>query len=316
MLINSEKPVQLVIAGKAPPYDEACKALIKEWTQFIQRHNLYKHVVFLSDYDMLLTENMVQGVDVWINTPRRPWEACGTSGMKVLVNGGINVSELDGWWAEAYTPEVGWAIGDMQDHGDDPGSDSVEAEALYTILEEQVIPAFYERNATGIPVKWVEKIRNSMAKLTPRFSANRTVREYSEKYYLPAAERYLQRAADNGTVGKKIINAKHELENNWSGINFRDVQMENTESGFSCNANIFLNSIDINNVLVELYAEETAKDNAERVIMQLQSSKDDEKLYKGNVQTTRPMCDYTIRIIPMDNNISVPLENSCILWQR
>ncbi len=114
---------------------------------------------------MLLTERLVQGVDVWINTPRRPWEACGTSGMKVLVNGGINLSELDGWWAEAYTPEVGWALGDGQEHGDDPAWDAAEAEALYGLLEREVIPEFYARDHNGIPTAWVKRMRESMAQL-------------------------------------------------------------------------------------------------------------------------------------------------------
>ena len=131
----------------------------------------------------------MQGVDVWINTPRRPWEACGTSGMKVLVNGGINLSELDGWWAEAYTPEVGWALGDGQEHGDDPAWDAVEADALYDLLEREVIPEFYTRDESGIPTAWVKRMRESMARLTPRFSANRAVREYTEQHYLPAASR-------------------------------------------------------------------------------------------------------------------------------
>ena len=121
LLTNPQRPVQLIIAGKAHPADQAGQALIQEWIHFIRQPETRPHVIFLSDYDMLLTEHLVQGVDVWINTPRRPWEACGTSGMKVLVNGGINLSELDGWWAEAYTPEVGWALGDGQEHGDDPG---------------------------------------------------------------------------------------------------------------------------------------------------------------------------------------------------
>ena len=128
LLTNPERPVQLILAGKAHPADQAGQALIQEWTHFIRRPEARPHVIFLSDYDMLLTEHLVQGVDVWINTPRRPWEACGTSGMKVLVNGGINLSELDGWWAEAYTPEVGWALGDGQEHGDDPAWDAVEAD--------------------------------------------------------------------------------------------------------------------------------------------------------------------------------------------
>jgi starch phosphorylase len=133
---------------------------------------------------MQLTEHLVQGMDAWLNTPRRPWEACGTSGMKALVNGGINLSELDGWWAEAYAPEVGWALGDGQEHGDDPTWDAVEAEALYELLEHQVIAEFYTRNDQGIPSAWVTRMRESMARLTPRFSTNRSVSEYTEKYYI------------------------------------------------------------------------------------------------------------------------------------
>jgi starch phosphorylase len=134
LLSNPERPVQLILAGKAHPADQLGQALIQQWTQFIRRPGVRPHAIFLSDYDMLLTEQLVQGVDVWLNTPRRPWEACGTSGMKVLVNGGINISELDGWWAEAYCPEAGWALGDGREHGDDPAWDAAEAEALYDLL--------------------------------------------------------------------------------------------------------------------------------------------------------------------------------------
>ena len=148
---------------------------------------------------------MSHGVDVWIDTPRRPWEASGTSGMKVLVNGGVNLSELDGWWAEAYTPEVGWALGDGQVHGDNPGWDAVEAGALYDLLERKVIPEFYTRDKSGIPGPWVKRMRQSMARLTPRFSANRTVREYAEQRYLPAAAAYRGRAANKGEGGRQVV---------------------------------------------------------------------------------------------------------------
>ena len=186
ILKNPQRPAQLILAGKAHPADQAGQALIQEWTRFIRRSDASPPVVFLADYDMLLAEHLVQGVDVWINTPRRPWEASGTSGMKVLVNGGINLSELDGWWAEAYTPQVGWALGDGQEHGDDPAWDAAEAEALYERLEQEVIPEFYARNEKGIPTAWVARMRESMARLTPRFSASRAVREYTEQHYLPA----------------------------------------------------------------------------------------------------------------------------------
>ena len=226
LLTNPERPVQLIIAGKAHPADQAGQALIQEWIQFIRQPEARPHVIFLSDYDMLLTEHLVQGVDVWINTPRRPWEACGTSGMKVLVNGGINLSELDGWWAEAYTPEVGWALGDGQEHGDDPAWDAVEADALYDLLEREVIPEFYARDESGIPTAWVKRMRESMARLTPRFSANRAVREYTEQHYLPAAAAYRERTADKGAMGRQMVDWQHSLEQKWGTLHFGEVKVE------------------------------------------------------------------------------------------
>ena len=157
ILTNKDRPVQLIIAGKAHPADAEGHALIKKWMKFISRPEARPHVIFLSDYDMILTEHLVQGVDLWINTPRRPWEACGTSGMKVLVNGGLNLSELDGWWAEAYAPEVGWALGDRKEHGEDPNWDRAEANTLYDLLEKEVIPEFYTRDARKIPIAWINK---------------------------------------------------------------------------------------------------------------------------------------------------------------
>lgn len=317
ILTNPEHPVQLVIAGKAPPFDESGKALIRQWVQFIQHHNLYNHVIFLSDYDMFLTENLVQGVDVWLNTPRRPWEASGTSGMKVLVNGGINLSELDGWWAEAYTPEVGWALGDEQVHDDDPAWDATEAVALYDLLEQQVVPEFYKRNQNNIPEHWVARMRKSMATLTTRFSANRTVREYTEQYYLPAAARYRERAADRGAAGKSIVDIKHDLRNKWQQINFGEVRIKNMENGYLFDVQLWLNGINPDNVLVELYAEGRNGAKLERIKMEADSSGDNaEYKYHVQVQASRPANDYTIRIIPSYEGISVPLEDNLNLWQR
>ena len=200
--------------------------MIQEWIQFIRQPETRPHIIFLSDYDMLLAEHLVQGVDVWINTPRRPWEASGTSGMKVLVNGGLNLSELDGWWAEAYTPDVGWALGDGQEHGDDPAWDAIEADALYDLLEREVIPEFYARDEHGIPTAWVKRMRESMARLTPRFSANRTVREYTEQHYLPAAAAYRARAADKGAVGRQMVNWEQTLKQKWATLRFGDVTVQ------------------------------------------------------------------------------------------
>ena len=226
ILTNAQHPVQLILAGKAHPADEPGQALIREWTHFIRRGPPHPPVIFLADYDMLMAEHLVQGVDVWINTPRRPWEASGTSGMKVLVNGGINLSELDGWWVEAYTPEVGWALGGGQEHGDDPAWDAAEAEALYERLEHEVIPEFYSRDGNGIPVAWVARVRESMARLTPQFSANRTVREYTEEHYLPVATSYLARAAEAGATGRQIVDWQHNLEKKWATLRFGEVTVK------------------------------------------------------------------------------------------
>jgi starch phosphorylase len=206
---------------------------------------------------MHLTEQLVQGVDVWLNTPRRPWEACGTSGMKVLVNGGLNLSELDGWWAEAYTPEVGWALGDGQEHDSDPAWDALEAEALYTLLEREVIPEFYTRNEQGIPDAWVTRMRESMARLTPHFSTNRAVREYTERHYLRAASAYLARAADKGAIGVDIVNWRHTLDQKWAALRFGEVKLETDSERHAFEVQMYLDDIDPEAVRVELYADGT-----------------------------------------------------------
>ncbi len=189
ILCGPQSRTQLILAGKAHPADTTGKAMIKAWTDFIARCNVRPHVIFLVDYDMDLAEHLVHGVDLWLNTPRRPWEASGTSGMKVLANGGLNLSELDGWWAEAYAPEVGWALGDGLEHDHDPAVDAAEAERLYELLEEEIIPEFYDRDADGIPRRWIARVRESMAGLTPRFSTNRMMRRLSGPLLSPRSPR-------------------------------------------------------------------------------------------------------------------------------
>ncbi len=193
MLCAPESKVQLVLSGKAHPADTAGKAMIRQWTEFIRRCNVRPHVIFLVDYDMGIAEHLVHGADVWINTPRRPWEASGTSGMKVLANGGLNLSELDGWWAEAYAPDVGWALGDGLEHDSDPAWDAIEAERLYDLLENEIIPEFYDRDEQGIPRRWIARVRESMARLAPEYSTNRMMKDYLERYYLPGAAAYRER---------------------------------------------------------------------------------------------------------------------------
>jgi starch phosphorylase len=319
LLSNSERPVQLIIAGKAHPADQAGQALIREWVHFIRRPETRPHAIFLSDYDMLLTEHLVQGVDVWINTPRRPWEASGTSGMKVLVNGGINLSELDGWWAEAYTPEVGWALGDGQEHGEDPAWDAAEAEALYDLLEREVIPEFYARDGEGIPTAWVARMRKSMASLTPRFSAERAVREYTEQHYLPAAAAYRDRAANKGAVGSQVAEWRQAVGTEWPALRFGEVKVETGEEQHVFEVQVYLDDLDPNAARVEIYADGIdgggpVRQEMERV-HQLAGAPGG-YAYRARVPATRPAADYAARVIPRRSGVAVPLEAPEILWQR
>jgi starch phosphorylase len=202
LLLNPSRPVQLVVAGKAHPHDGEGKSLVQAFTHFARSTAVRDRVVFLADYDITTSQHIVAGVDVWINSSLRPWEACGTSGMKVLVNGGLDLSTLDGWWAEAYTKDVGWAFGDAGQDGTHFDSAEVAAQ-LYDLLEKEIVPEFYDRDKTGIPRAWVAKVRNCMSVLTPRFSANRMVREYLDQVYTPAATRFRERIADNWAIARE-----------------------------------------------------------------------------------------------------------------
>jgi starch phosphorylase len=316
LLTNSQRPVQLIIAGKAHPADEPGQGLIRQWIQLIRNTEARHHVMFLSDYDMLLTERLVQGADVWLNTPRRPWEASGTSGMKVLANGGINLSELDGWWAEAYTPELGWALGDGREHGDDPQWDAAEAEALYQLLEHEVIPEFYSRDDRGVPMAWVERMRASMVGLTGRFSAARTVREYTEKFYLPAAEGYARRSANQGSMGEQIASWHRDLAQKWAALRFGEVKCRTENGRHVFEAPVYLDGLDLNAVRVEIYASGTPPVRQEMRPLQQLVGTGHAWTYGGEVRADRPAADFTARIVPGYPGAVVPLEAAQIVWQR
>ncbi len=319
LLTNPQRPVQLIMAGKAHPADRAGQALIQQWMHFIRRPEVRPHVIFLSDYDMLLTEHLVQGVDVWLNTPRRPWEACGTSGMKVLVNGGINLSELDGWWAEAYTPEVGWVLGDGREHDSDLAWDAAEAESLYDLLEKEVIPEFYTRDEQGIPNAWVARMRESMARLTPRFSTSRAVCEYTAQHYLPAAAAYRKRAADKGACGVDLVNWRHALDQKWAALRFGEVKLESEGARHIFEAQVYLDELAPEAVRVELYANgdnDTAVERVEMKRVRQLVGAINGYTYRAEVPAARPASDYTVRVIPKHDAAAIPLEDAHILWQR
>jgi starch phosphorylase len=318
ILTNKERPVQLVIAGKAHPQDGPGQEMIQRWIEFIRRGPARSHVVFLADYDMRMAEHLVQGVDLWLNTPRRPWEACGTSGMKVLVNGGLNLSELDGWWAEAYSDEVGWALGDGLEHEDDPAWDAKEAEQLYTVLEQEVIPQFYKRDNSGIPAGWIARVRESMARLTPTFSATRCVLEYTTKYYLPLATAYLRRANDNGKCAKSLLDWKRHLADHWSRLRFGSVHIESTDEFHNFDIQVHLDEMDPDAIQVELYADAAYGDKPIRQTMVRGESLIGQNVwrYSASVPATRSAEDFTPRIVPFHPDAFVPLEALEILWYR
>ena len=318
LLSIPKRPVQLILAGKAHPADQAGQALIQQWVHFVRRPEVRPHVIFLSDYDVQMGEHLVQGVDVWINTPRRPWEACGTSGMKVLVNGGINLSELDGWWAEAYTPEVGWSLGDGQEHGDDPAWDAVEAEALYALLEREVIPEFYTRDENGVPGAWVTRMRESMAQLTPRFSATRAVREYTEQNYLPAATAYRSRSAEKGAAGRVLVDWRHSLDQGWATLRFGDKTVETRGEQHVFEVQVYLKGLDPNAVRVEIYADGlNGGSPVQQEMARIRQLADAPggHVYAATVSAARPVADYSARVIPHCDGVAVPLEEPRILWQ-
>jgi glycogen phosphorylase len=337
MLCGPNSKVQLILAGKAHPADTEGKAMIRQWTEFIGRCMVRPHIMFLVDYDMDIAQHLVHGVDVWINTPRRPWEACGTSGMKVLVNGGLNLSELDGWWAEAYDPAVGWALGDLMEHDSDPAWDAVEADRLYSLLENEIIPEFYDRDDLGIPRRWMARVRESMARLVPEFSSNRMMADYLDGYYLPGAASYRERVAPSGVkttrasrpddVATSIEAWRALLDEHWSDISFMDVAVSTSEgrdgSVHEFKVELQLGQIPPSAVLVEVYADPLPGVPPERHVLMTdvaglkkRPGSPPSYPFRAVIPAVRPVQDYTARVVPWHPSARVPLECSHILWFR
>ena len=310
LLADPVRPVQLVLAGKPHPHDRPGQELVRTWLEFLRHPAVRRRAVFLADYDMQVAEHLVQGVDVWLNVPRRPMEASGTSGMKVLANGGLNLSTLDGWWDEAYSAAVGWAI----DGGDDAG----DAEALFRLLEEQVVPTYYDRGPEGIPHRWVALVRESMARLTPAFSSNRMVRDYTERLYLPAARAYRARSAQRAALGAAIARWRDEVARHWSEVRVEGVELVQAGDRYTATARIALGGLAATAVRVELYADPLPQGDPER--WPLRATGPVEGCagvwdYRGEFPTCRPAAAYTLRVIPYHPAAVVPLEASEIVWQ-
>lgn len=318
LLCDTKHPVQLIVAGKAHPHDNEGKRLVQVLAQFAERPELRDCMVFLEDYEMFLAQELVAGIDVWINTPRRPLEASGTSGMKVLVNGGLNLSALDGWWAEAYTPAVGWVLGG-EGLDPDPRRDLVEAEELYQNLEERIIPEFYDPDQDGIPRRWIERVRASMATLTPYFSSNRMMREYVEQVYLSAAEAYRARMANEAALATELENWQGTLMENWKKLRFGNLCVVPAGEKYFFEVEVFCGELDPDMIRVELYAEGLDGNSPCRILLQRKgpvSGFVNVYRYSGEAPASRPAHYYTPRILPFHLHAAVPLECHEILWMQ
>jgi starch phosphorylase len=218
ILNDPTRPVQIIMAGKAHPADEPAKELIKQIITFAHDERFRYRFVFIEDYDLEVARYLVEGADVWLNTPRKPNEACGTSGMKAIVNGALHVSTDDGWWAEAYRPELGWRIGFGDEYDNPEHQDEVESNYLYNLLEHEIVPLFYDRGPDGLPKAWIQKMKMSMRYLCPQFNAHRMLEEYVKDFYLPAF-RYWQKLDSNGFKGAQELAAwKNRIMTNWSQV--------------------------------------------------------------------------------------------------
>jgi len=313
LLNDPVRPVQLVLAGKAHPADLEGKKMIRDWIEIAQQPEFRRRVVFLEDYDIALAQELVQGVDVWINTPRRPWEACGTSGMKVLVNGGLNLSERDGWWDEAYAGDLGWAIGDGRECSQG-GRDAEDVEALYSILEHEIVPEFYARDASGIPRQWLERVRRSMAVLAPTYSSSRMAREYVEQYYLAGAAELRRRMSKGGQPARDMRCWELRLRRHWPDLDIAERTVSRDGTTWSFSVPVDLAGIAPQDVAVQLYAE--PRNGGPPFIGELSSTPLNTATYTGSAPASRPADEYTVRIIPRCTGAVVPVELPLILWQN
>jgi starch phosphorylase len=316
LLSDSQRPVQLIVAGKAHPADTEGQRFIQEWARFSADPEVRQRVVFLEDYNLPLAQELVKGVDIWINTPRRPWEACGTSGMKVLVNGGLNLSVLDGWWAEAYDPAVGWAIQEVE--GPVESRDAAQRDQLFEILEREVVPMFYTRDASGLPLAWLARMRASMARLTPEFSTNRMVRDYVHDVYLPAADLVTRRTQDGGRGAVQLATWERDLHSRWAQVNLGPRIVEKGNGLRKISVSVYLGDIHPDMVDVQLYADAMSPGGAEFCQSMERSSpipgSSNGYSFELMVKPGRDLEDFTPRIVPRHALARVPNELALIKW--
>lgn len=326
MLNSTDRPIQIIFAGKAHPHDTPGKDLIRQIANLARLPEFRDHVVFLEDYDMQVARYLIQGVDVWLNTPRRPKEASGTSGMKVIYNGGLNCSILDGWWDEAYTPQVGWAIGGGEEYSEDDANvqDKIESEALYNILEREIVPLYYDRARDNVPHGWMSKVKSAFKKLAPFFNTHRMLIEYTDQMYMPNAQTALRLAASNYADGLKYAAWRGKVEDAWRQIEVRDVQVSGhtvrVGDEMRVAATVKLGSLQPQDVTVEVfYGKLNTRGefaSGKSVPMTAESANAD-----GTYSFTAALRYHTsgdrgvsVRVLPSNPNLPSPFQPGIIRW--
>jgi phosphorylase/glycogen(starch) synthase len=317
-----DRPVQLIFAGKAHPNDKAGQDLIKMIVEYSRRPEYLGKIIFLQNYDPNLAKLLVQGVDIWLNTPTRPLEASGTSGEKAVLNGTLHFSVLDGWWVEGYQPEAGWALTNETTYEDPALQDDLDAEIIYSLLEQEVIPAFYERNKSGIPENWVRMIKNSVASIAPHFITTRMLHDYVHRFYDKLYERSKKLAEDDFEMVKRISSWKKRISRAWNNIALVEFNLFNNgsethEMGHVYEGHVILdlNEISPSDVGVELVVSE----NGERLLFTQEFTLDkamvDKAHYKAEVAIKQPgTFNYGIRIFAKNNNLPHRQDLNLVKW--
>jgi starch phosphorylase len=332
LLTSRDRPIQFVFAGKSHPRDDGGKRYIEDIIKFCKRDDVRNRMVFIEDYDMNVARYLVQGVDVWLNTPRRPMEASGTSGMKGPINGAINLSILDGWWVECYrdNPASGWAIGTEQEYNNDEYQDHMDSESLFELLEKEVIPEYYERGADGLPRRWIARMKQSMRSVCSYFNTARMVQEYFEKFYSVADKFHAQLVADHAAPAKQLSKWKAQVQGEWGKVWIFDVKANNDapmKAGgtLDVEAHVSLGPLNPDEVSVELYfGPLDAAGNisvAERAPMQ--KTKTDERkapefpihTYAGKIAAQScGQQGFAVRVLPRHPKVKLRMEPGLIRW--
>jgi glycogen phosphorylase len=326
LLNNPEQPVQIIFAGKAHPRDDPGKEFIRQIARLAGQEAFRRRVVFLENYDMSVARYLVQGCDVWLNNPLRPQEASGTSGMKAVLNGVLNLSTLDGWWDEAYQTEVGWAIGRGETYENQDYQMQVEAEALYGLLEKDIVPTFYERGLDGLPRRWIAKMKASIEGLAPFFNTHRMVAEYTRRVYLPASTQYQKLTADKFIRARRLAEWKKRVTDNWPRVRvevedaLHNAQVRVGEK-FNVRADVYLDPLFPEDVTVELCLGEVDGQgemaSAESILMQPQERDADGcTVYEARDVAcgASGLHGYTVRVLPKHEDLLTPFVPGLITW--